>query len=182
MMVINNVIKPPMFTAQTETHSKSHSDHQTGAADWSWRCEHWGGQWSVQGRVQHLPCNEVLLGDQVCWRGVHQWQRGLRPRGDQDVRPQQGGHAPGHPGSGPQVPGGEWLLSMCLQRFWNIFTKNLISSDRQQYFYPNVISSFLKLLNARKSFNYYSWKTETKMFILASNNYRSLRDILSFPE
>ena len=46
--------------------------------------------------------------------------------------------------------------SMCLQRFWNIFTKNLISSDRRQYFYPNVISSFLKLLNARKSFNYYS--------------------------
>ena len=50
MMAINNVIKPPMFTAEAKTYSKSHSDSQ---------------QWGA-GSVQHLPCNEILLGDQVC--------------------------------------------------------------------------------------------------------------------
>ena len=52
MMAINNVIKPPMFTAEAKTDSKSHP----GSQEWGARA----------GRVQHLPCNEILLGDQVC--------------------------------------------------------------------------------------------------------------------
>lgn len=75
-------------------------------------------------RVNHSIPFKVLLGDQVCWRRVHQRKCGLRPRGDQDGRPQQGGHAAGHHWPRPQVSGGKCLdLFMCLQRFWNIFTK-----------------------------------------------------------
>ena len=131
-------------------------------------------------RVNHFIPFKVLVGDQVCWRGVHQRQCSLRPRGDQDGRPQQGGHATGHHRSGPQVSGGKDLH--VFTTFLEHFYKTLSFPTDGSIFTPNVISSFLKLLNARKSFNYYSYKTETKMFFFTFNNYRSLRDILSFPE
>lgn len=60
-MAINNVIKPPMFTAEAKIVSKSQPNND------------WGGGVGVSrarqpsaGRLKHLPCNEVLLGDQVC--------------------------------------------------------------------------------------------------------------------
>ena len=114
-------------------------------------------------RVNHFIPFKVLLGDQVCGRRVHQWQRGLRPWRDQDGWPQQGGHPPSNHGPRPQVSGGK-SLRVFTKNVSGTFLQNLIFSDRRQYFYPKVISSFLKLLNERKSFNYYSYKTETKIF------------------
>ena len=61
MMAINNVIKPPMFTAEAKIVSKSQPDDDwRGSVSVSRAREHWPG------RLKHLPCNEVLLGDQVC--------------------------------------------------------------------------------------------------------------------
>ena len=73
-------------------------------------------------RVNHFIPFKVLLGDQVCGRRVHKWQRGLQPRCHQDGWPQQGGHPPSNHGPRPQVSGGK---SPCVykKRFWNIFTK-----------------------------------------------------------
>ena len=61
MMAINNVIKPPMFTAEAKIVSKSQpEDDWGGGVSVSRARKHWPG------RLKHLPCNEVLLGDQVC--------------------------------------------------------------------------------------------------------------------